>query len=130
MNVQPLLEASLAIQIHFFTVVPAFFIGTLQLALPKGTSVHRYTGYTYMALMMLTATAAIFIPSFMGGHFGFIHLFVILTYWSVPYALYHARKGNIAAHRGAMIGLYIGGLIIAGSLAFMPGRIMHAMFFG
>lgn len=130
MNLQPLLDASLAIQIHFYTVVPAFILGTLQFALPKGTTVHRYTGYLYMALMMVTATAALFIPSFMGGHFGFIHLFVILTYCSVPYGLYHARIGNITSHRNAMIGLYLGGLIVAGGFAFMPGRIMHAMLFG
>jgi uncharacterized membrane protein len=29
-----------------------------------------------------------------------------------------------------MIGLYIGGILIAGGLAFMPGRIMHEMVFG
>jgi uncharacterized membrane protein len=29
-----------------------------------------------------------------------------------------------------MLGVYIGGLLIAGSLAFMPGRIMHTMTFG
>jgi uncharacterized membrane protein len=29
-----------------------------------------------------------------------------------------------------MIGTYIGGLLIAGSLAFMPGRIMHTVVFG
>ena len=29
-----------------------------------------------------------------------------------------------------MRGLYFGGLIIAGLLTFLPGRIMHRMFFG
>jgi uncharacterized membrane protein len=29
-----------------------------------------------------------------------------------------------------MRGLYIGGLIIAGLLTFIPGRIMYRMFFG
>ncbi|WP_394693488.1 DUF2306 domain-containing protein [Hyphobacterium sp.] len=135
MDFEPMQAASLAIQLHFYTVVPAFVLGTVQMALPKGTPLHRWNGYVYMALMMITATAAIFIPSFMEsgrvfGHFGFIHLFVPLTYVSVPLALYNARKGNIRAHRGAMIGLYIGGILIAGGLAFMPGRIMHDMFFG
>lgn len=135
MTFEPLFEASLAIQIHFYTVVPAFLLGTLQMVLPKGTVLHRWNGYTYMALMVVTATAAAFIPSFMEqglvlGHFGYIHLFVILTYVTVPLAIWNARKGDIRNHRGAMIGLYVGGILIAGGLAFMPGRVMHEMVFG
>jgi len=130
MNFDPLFEASLAIQLHFYTVIPAFLLGTIQMILPKGTKIHRWNGYAYLALMMITATAAIFIPSFMGGRFGYIHLFIILTYISVPWALYNARKGNVAAHRNSMIGLYVGGLLIAGGLAFAPDRLMHDMLFG
>jgi uncharacterized membrane protein len=29
-----------------------------------------------------------------------------------------------------MLGVYIGGLLIAGSLTLLPGRIMHMVFFG
>lgn len=29
-----------------------------------------------------------------------------------------------------MPGVYIGGILIAGTFAFLPGRIMHAMLFG
>ncbi|GJL98244.1 MAG: membrane protein [Hyphobacterium sp.] len=130
MNWQPMLDASVAIQLHFYTVIPAFVLGTIQMILPKGTRIHRWNGYVYMALMMMTATAAFFIPSFMGGRFGYIHLFVLLTYVSIPWALYNARKGNVAAHRNSMIGLYIGGILIAGGLAFAPGRLMHDMLFG
>jgi uncharacterized membrane protein len=31
----------------------------------------------------------------------------------------------VKSHRNNMIGLYVGGLIIAGSFAFMPGRLLH-----
>jgi uncharacterized membrane protein len=37
---------------------------------------------------------------------------------------------NIALHKRAMLGVYIGGLLIAGTLAFLPGRIMHQIAFG
>ena len=63
------------------------------------------------------------------GHFGFIHLFALLVLYSVPAAYYYVRKGNIAKHRQEMIGLYIGGLLIAGSFAFMPGRLMNQWLF-
>jgi uncharacterized membrane protein len=29
-----------------------------------------------------------------------------------------------------MLGLYFGGLILAGALAFLPGRLMHRVLFG
>jgi uncharacterized membrane protein len=29
-----------------------------------------------------------------------------------------------------MLGVYVGGLLIAGTLAFLPGRIMHGVVFG
>jgi uncharacterized membrane protein len=29
-----------------------------------------------------------------------------------------------------MIGVYVGGILIAGTLAFLPGRIMHTVIFG
>jgi uncharacterized membrane protein len=62
--------------------------------------------------------------------FGLIHLFIPLTVngiWQTRKAL---RTGNIDAHQASMRGMYIGGLIIAGALTFLPGRIMYRMFFG
>jgi uncharacterized membrane protein len=29
-----------------------------------------------------------------------------------------------------MIGVYVGGILIAGSLALLPGRVMHTVVFG
>ena len=37
---------------------------------------------------------------------------------------------NIAAHKASMRGMYFGGLMIAGLLTFIPGRIVYRMFFG
>ena len=84
--------------------------------------------------MTITAVAALFIHALMpkGPFFGFspIHLFVLLTLFGVVAALRGAWTHNIAMHRRAMVGVYIGGLLIAGSLAFLPGRIMHRVVFG
>lgn len=60
-----------------------------------------------------------------GGHFGFIHLFSLLVLYSVPAAYFHARQGNITKHRQKMVGLYIGGILIAGAFTFMPGRLLN-----
>lgn len=134
MNLTPLLQAPLAVRVHVATIVPAFLIGTWMIFFSrKGAPPHRGLGYVYLALMTITAIAALFVHQLMPKAFlGFspIHLFVPLTLVSVVLALVGARTHNIRMHRGAMIGLYVGGLLIAGGLTFLPGRIMHAVAFG
>src|SRR5262245_46537811 len=126
MNLAPILDAPLAVQIHVLTVAPAFGIGTwLIFFSAKGKTTHRALGYAYLSLMMATAIAATFIHrSNPDGPFGLslIHLFVPLTLLSVVGAIVSARRGRIASHRAAMRGLYFGGLLLAGALAFLPGR--------
>jgi uncharacterized membrane protein len=36
----------------------------------------------------------------------------------------------VRAHRSAMLGLFLGALVIAGLFTLVPGRIMHAVVFG
>lgn len=130
MDLSPLLEASLPIKLHLATVLPAFVIGTWMIFFSaKGAPLHRFFGFIYLALMSVTAAASFFIRSSTGG-FSLIHLFIPLTVWAVFTALWSVRTGNIKAHRSAMIGLYIGGILIAGALTLLPGRRMHAVFFG
>jgi uncharacterized membrane protein len=135
MTLEPLFSASSAIQIHVATVVPAFLIGTWQIFFStKGAPYHRALGYLYMALMAVTSVAALFIHEIMpeSPFFGFspIHLLVPITLVSIVGAIYGARTRNIALHRGSMWGVYVGGILVAGALAFMPGRVMHQMVFG
>ena len=120
--------------IHLGTIVPAFFIATfLLLSRKKGHSVHKLLGKIYMILMLITAIISLFMSARVGptvfNHFGFIHLFSVLVLYSVPSAYFAIRKGDIKTHKGNMIGLYIGGLLIAGAFAFTPGRLLHDWFF-
>ena len=64
------------------------------------------------------------------NHFGFIHLFAVLILYSVPSAYFAIKKGNVKKHSGNMIGLYVGGLLIAGSFTLMPGRLLNSWIFG
>ena len=134
MTLDPLLHAPLAVQVHVATVVPAFAIGTYQIFFSrKGAPFHRALGFAYLGLMTVTAIAALFIHAINpNGFLGLspIHLFVPLTLFGVVGALRGAWTHNIAMHRRAMLGVYIGGILIAGTLAFLPGRIMHAVVFG
>jgi uncharacterized membrane protein len=120
--------------LHLATVVPAFAIGAFQLFRRKGTPSHKLLGKIYMVLMLATGLITLAMPAEVGprllGHFGFIHAFSLLALYSVPAAYFAARRGNIQAHRANMIGLYIGGILIAGAFAFSPGRMLHAWLFG
>ncbi|ADZ92696.1 DUF2306 domain-containing protein [Marinomonas mediterranea] len=119
--------------LHLATVLPAFVIGTILLVNRKGTPRHKLMGKCYMLLMVITASITLVMPAHVGprllDHFGFIHLFSLLVFYHVPNAIVAIRKGNVARHKSSMLGLYIGGLIIAGSFAFMPGRLLHTWLF-
>jgi uncharacterized membrane protein len=131
MNFEPIATASPAVQIHLATVVPAFVLGTWLIFFSrKGSKHHRLIGTVYLVLMMITATAAIFVRELRDGRFSWLHFFVLLTYWGVFSTIWHLHHKNIRGHKASMIGLYIGGILIAGSLTFLPGRIMYRLFFG
>lgn len=119
--------------LHLATIIPAFLIGTYLLLMRKGTSQHKLLGKIYMCLMLCTAVVTLFMPAYVGprfaGHFGFIHLFSLLVLYSVPAAYFYARQGNITKHRQKMVGLYIGGILIAGAFTFMPGRLLNKWLF-
>ena len=121
------------VYVHLGTVLPAFAIGTYLLLNRKGTPRHKALGRVYLPLMVVTGIATLFLPAEVGprvlGHFGIIHAFSLLTLFSVPAAVICARRGDITAHRGYMIGVYVGGFLIAGSLAFLPGRRLHELLF-
>ena len=64
------------------------------------------------------------------NHFGFIHLFSVLVLYLVPSAYLAVKSNNIKKHRGNMLGLYVGGILIAGAFTLAPGRLIHTWLFG
>lgn len=122
---------TMAVKLHLLTVLPAFVLGTwLIFASRKGSPPHRALGALYLVLMSATAVLTLGIRSIDPPGLSVIHLFVPLTLGSVIYALWAVRRGDIGGHRHAMLGLYIGGLLIAGAFTFSPGRLMYRLFFG
>lgn len=119
---------------HLATLLPAVLIGAFLLLNRKGTALHKGLGKCYMALMLVTAVITLIMPAHVGptafNHFGFIHLLSIVVFISVAGALWAVRRGDIAAHRQFMVGLYLGGIVIAGAFTLMPGRLMHQWLLG
>lgn len=118
-----------AILIHLTGAVIALLIGGVQLAGIKGTTAHRVLGWTWVVAMTVTAVSSLFIRQINGGAFSFIHILSGLTLVALPMAVHAARRHRVKDHRGHMVGLFVGALIVAGSLAFLPGRLMWAVFF-
>ncbi len=131
MTLEPLFRAGPVIQIHAVAAMAAFVLGAVQLASPKGTLAHRTLGWIWVTLMALVAAGSLLIHTIREfGSFSVIHLISLLVLILLPRAVLAARRGDVDAHRRAMIGLYVGALVIAGVFTLYPGRIMHAVVFG
>lgn len=135
MDPAPIFAASPQIKIHLCAALGAFALGLFIFLNRKGTRFHKTMGWSYVTLMTITAVSAVFIrrPEGAGSSIaGYtpIHLFVVMTAVSLPMALIAIRSGNVHAHARSMIGLFIGGILIAGALTLLPGRLIHAVFFG
>ncbi len=131
MSLAPLLHAAPAIQIHGFAAMAAFALGIVQLTAPKGTLPHRTLGWLWVALMLTVSITAFFIHQIrMWGPWSPIHLLAIFTLIMLPVAVLAARRHAVERHRRAMVGIFVGALVIAGLFTFVPGRIMHAVAFG
>ncbi len=131
MSFVPLLNASPAIQIHAFAAMGAFVLGIVQLTAPKGTLPHRTIGWVWVILMATVALTSFWIHEInLWRTWSPIHLLSIMVLVLLPLAVWRARTHNVRAHKWTMIGIYTGGLIIAGIFTFVPGRIMYEVLFG
>ena len=127
-----LAAAPTAIQIHVAAALTALAVGIVLLAGIKGTRLHRALGWTWVLAMGTTAVSSFFIHQINPGGPAGLSLIHLLSGWTMvglPMAVYAARRHRVQAHRRAMTGMFVGGLIVAGLLTFLPGRLMWAIFF-
>jgi uncharacterized membrane protein len=114
------------IALHLSTALAALLVGAVVLSMRKGTALHRGLGRAWGALMLLTALSSFWITR--DGQWSWIHLLSAWTLVSLASAIYAIRRGNLRAHRGFMVGTYLG-LLGAGAGALAPGRTLHFFFF-
>ncbi len=112
---------------HISTALTALTLGAAMFARSKGTASHRLIGRIWVASLAATAFGSFWIQR--GGHYSWIHLLSAWTLFGLVMAVWNARRGNIQAHRGWMIGLYLG-LAIAGAFTLLPSRIIGSLVFG
>jgi uncharacterized membrane protein len=131
MSLTPLLNASFAVQLHAVGAIVALFLGAYIFFNPKGTPVHRLLGKIWVVSMAVAVFSSAFIFEIrVWGVFSPIHLLTAFSAVSLVVGVWAARTGRIALHQRSMLGLYVGGLFIAGTFTFLPNRIMNHMFFG
>ena len=131
MTLAPLLAAGAAVQWHWALSLLAMAIGLVQLLRPWGGPSHRVRGYAFALLMGGLAASSFFINELrIVGPWSPLHLLSVFVLVMLPVGILSARKGNIRRHRRTMLGLFFGGLVVAGILTLLPGRMMHAMLFG
>ena len=123
-----ILAASPIIQLHIVAALTALAIGTVLLIGVKGTRIHKTLGWVWVVAMALTAVSSLFIRQTNHGSFSLIHLLSGWTIVALPMAVYAIKRRNLRMHRRMMTGLFVGGLIIAGLLTFLPGRLMWSVF--
>jgi uncharacterized membrane protein len=122
-----LLERHPLVFFHMICALAALALGVAILLRRKGTGSHRALGWTWVLLMAGAAVTSAFIRDYrLPNLFGYtpIHLFTGLTAVMLPLAVWHARRGNVSAHRKSMKGLYAGGCVVAGIFTLLPGRFL------
>ena len=135
-NLQPhwpdlsgVLRASPVVQVHLYTALVAIGLGAALMTSRKGARFHRVAGWIWVVLILFVAGSSLFITGLNGDKWSFIHLLSGWTMITAPLALIAARRHKVKQHRRAMMGIFYGGLLIAGALAFIPGRILWNVFF-
>jgi uncharacterized membrane protein len=118
------------VQIHAGCATLALILGVVQLAGPKGTTVHRTLGWTWVLLMTLVAASSFLIHALNPGGFSPIHLLSLFVLFGLPMGVIAARQGRIDRHAGWMTGVFFFGLIVAGAFTFIPGRVMFRLLLG
>jgi uncharacterized membrane protein len=123
-------QLSWVIKLHIFAALAALLIGAVILLQPKGSGLHKALGWGWVFAMATTAVSSLWITQLNGNLWSLVHLFSGWTIIALPMGIFAIRNRKVLAHRRAMTGMFVGGLLIAGSLSFIPGRFMFEFFFG
>ena len=123
------LDLPTQVKVHLAGALSALVIGTVIWLLPKGRGPHKALGWAWVVAMAATAISSLFITGLNGNFYSFIHFLSGWTLIALPMAIFAIRNRNITMHRRNMTGIFVGGLIVAGALSFIPGRFMFEFFF-
>lgn len=118
------------IWVHLLTISVALALTPVMLLRRRGDRPHRVLGTIWVVAMLATAISSLFVRLSNPGGFSFIHILSIWTLIQVPIIWWSARTHNLARHRGAVRGMVLGALLIAGFFTFPFNRMLGQWLFG
>jgi uncharacterized membrane protein len=112
---------------HLLCALAALLLGIWMLIGRKGSSLHRWLGWLWVALMSGAALSSVFIldrgmPN-VGGYTP-IHLLTIITAVSLVGGIRAIRRGQVVAHSKTMRSLFWGACVVAGAFTLLPSRFL------
>jgi uncharacterized membrane protein len=111
--------------LHLGAAILSLVLGAVVLYRRKGTASHRALGRIWVGVMLVVALSSFWILEIRdGAGFSVIHLLSGWTLVSLTLAIFFIRRGNVRAHKGFMIGTFLG-LAGAGLGALAPGRALY-----
>lgn len=94
----------------------------------RGDAAHLLIGRVWLAGMYFTAISSFWIQDLKPGSFSWIHGLSAFTIVTLSLGWWNARRGNIAAHAGNMIGTYFGLLGAFIGVVVVPSRLVPQAF--
>ncbi|MFC7849292.1 DUF2306 domain-containing protein [Arthrobacter sp. NPDC057388] len=105
---------------HVIAALFVLAIGPVQIFRRRRDRIHRTMGHLWVSAMYYVCFSSFWIVS--DGHFSWLHGLSAFTIVTVTLGLVSAVRRNIPAHRGNMIGSYVGIAVAFGFAVSVPGR--------
>jgi uncharacterized membrane protein len=120
---------TLIISLHAVIATATIALGTFNaVRMVRGDAVHKAVGRIWASMMLFVSVTGLFIIQthepidiFLGG-------LAIWTIFSICAGIYHAKRGNIDAHKAYMLGSYFGLLGAFVGVIVVPSRRVPSWF--
>jgi uncharacterized membrane protein len=120
-------QAPGVIWLHLVATLCAVVLGLLALVRRKGTVAHKWLGRMWVLSMFVAALSSFWIQA--RGRLGWIHILSVVVLFSMSYAIYAIRCGNVRGHKNSMMFTFAG-LLVAGIFTLLPYRMLGQWIFG
>ena len=110
---------------HVVAAVTGVLLGAHQVwRRPRGDTRHRVLGRVWVVVMLWTAVTSFWIRHLGDGAFSWLHVLSVVTLVTVTLGVVNARRGNIPAHRGNMVGSWLGAVGAMVAATAVPDRMV------
>ena len=109
---------------HVAAALLSVSLGVVQLVRRKGDARHRLLGRVWVGLMLWTAVSSFWIRHLRDGAFSWLHVLSLVTLVTVTLGVVAIRRGDVRAHRGNMVGSWLGSAAAMVFALAIPARMI------